>query len=119
MRGDNIAFVPDAGDKLVSFTVPRLSSLVQLFSLGAITERNFYLFCQQIFSKIIPWATIVSYILKLLRFSHKVRGSLSFSIIQEILRSQEIPFVVSEHIEDKDLRGKGSCLQEVLFLLPF
>ena len=38
MRGDNIAFVPDARDTLVSFTVPRLSSLVQLFSLGAITE---------------------------------------------------------------------------------
>ena len=38
MRGDNdIAVVPDAGDTLVSFTAPRLSSLVQFFSLGAIT----------------------------------------------------------------------------------
>lgn len=38
MRGDNdIAVVPNAGDTLVSSTAPRLSSLVQFFSLGAIT----------------------------------------------------------------------------------
>lgn len=37
IRGDNdIAFVLDAGDTLVSFTGPRLSYLV--------TESNFYLF---------------------------------------------------------------------------